>query len=161
MKSFFVRFIGQKIDLVEAMGELFKTHPDIIQVPVVDCDCKTKQVEMLQDHERLSNEVTNLKKQKTRAEESLAKAELEYKMTIEDIRHMQKMLDEKSKLGRDRVIFEAEKKANTEIESIRKEYSDKMEKELLEERKKMQEFMQQVMAALPNVNVQLGQKQEE
>ena len=68
---------------------------------------------------------------------------------------LQKMLDEKAELELDKKIFAAEKTADAEIVKIRKEYAVKIESELKTERNKMQEFMTQVMASLPNVNLKL------
>ena len=89
------------------------------------------------------------------AKEALEKAKLEHKMQVEDIKHMQKMLDEKNALNNERNVFEAERKAEAQIVEIRKTYAIKLETELNEERKKMQDVMNKVMEALPNVNVKM------
>lgn len=136
--------------------EVIKEVPSTKTVQVeVPCDCHKKITEVYNDLGNTQKELARLLKEKTKAVEDLEKVKLEHKMTLEDIKHMQKMLDEKNALELDRKIFEGEKKAEEEIKAIRKEYSDKLEKELMEERKKMQEFMQKVMEALPNVNVRI------
>ena len=121
----------------------------------VECGCRDKLQDLVKNEAALRTEISTLEKQARKAREDLEKTKLDHKMTLEDIKHMQKMLDEKNGLELDKKSFEAEKNANKEIEKIRKEYAVKLETELMGERKKMQEFMERVMDALPNVNVKL------
>jgi hypothetical protein len=123
--------------------------------PKVTCDCADKLQELVKNEAGLRKEISELEKATRKAREELEKTKLDHKITVEDIKHMQKMLDEKNALELDRKSFDAEKNANKEIENIRREYAEKLEKELLVERKKMQDFMERVMDALPNVNVKM------
>lgn len=143
-------------DLQEKLANA-KKEPEVIEVPVA-CDCREKLEGLVSNEAELRKEIARLTKLKDKATEDLKTAELDYKIKIEDIKHMQKMLDEKNALEVDRKTFEAEKAAQAEIKKIRNEYAEKLEKELMEERKKMQAVMERVMAALPNVNVKLGGK---
>jgi hypothetical protein len=156
----------QEVELVKANAEL---ESQIVELKgklkekktvtaSAECDCREKLQALVKDEAALRKEISDLGKEKRKAVEQLEKAKLDHKITIEDIKHMQKMLDEKNELALDRKVFEAEKKCETEIKAIRKEYADKLEKELTVERTKMQSFMERVMEALPNVNVKLGGK---
>ena len=131
-----------------------------IEVPV-PCTCKDDLQKLVADQARLTAENARLEDQRLKAVKDLKETKQDHKIVVEDIKHMQRMLDEKNQLELEKKIFEAEKEANKEIDGIRKTYASKLENELLEERKKMQSFMEKVMAALPNVNVQLGQKDKE
>lgn len=123
-----------------------------------ECDCRDKLQDLVKNEAGLRKEIAELEKTSRKAKESLADTKLEHKIAIEDIKHMQKMIDEKNALELEKKIFEAQKEAEVDINNIRKEYAQKLEKELTVERTKMQEFMTQVMNALPNVNVKLGGK---
>jgi hypothetical protein len=151
-KNIFSEVIGERID------GLKEEIPNMVQVEMPECDCTAKHKALLNDQEQLSIEVGNLKRQKSRAEESLAKAELEHKMKVEDIEHMQKMLDEKNSLARDRAVFEAEQNAQTEITKIKNEYTKKLEEDLKGQQGQVKDMVQRVMTALPNVNVELGNR---
>lgn len=128
-----------------------------ITVPVV-CDCKARQEQYIKDVDRLTAEITKLQSEKILAQEQLEKAKLDHKITVEDIKHMQKMLDEKNKLELDRKVFEAEKKASEKIDKIKDEYKDKLEKDLMERQKEITQLYEKIMEALPNVNVSLKGK---
>ena len=132
-------------------------EPQVIEVPVV-CTCATKLEKLVSNEAELRDSIDSLEKKEKQAKKNLANAELAHKISVEDIQHMHKILDDETSLKNDRMIFDAEKAATTQVNQIRKEYAIKLEKELMEERKKMQEFMAKVMEALPNVNVKLNQK---
>jgi chromosome segregation ATPase len=157
---------SQEVELVKANAELEGKIADLkaklkekkTVTASAECDCRDKLQDLVKNEAGLRKEIADLEKEKRKAKEELATTKLDHKMTIEDIKHMQKMLDEKNELALDRKVFEAEKACETEIKAIRKEYADKLEKELTVERTKMQAFMERVMEALPNVNVKLGGK---
>jgi len=149
---------AERTELLNKIAQLSKEgKPETIHVDV-PCTCKDDLAEIIKDKATLSKEITALEKERLTAVRKLKEKELEHKIVVEDIEHMQKILDEKNALEVDRKIFEGEKAADAEIKKIRLEYSNKLEKELMVERGKMQEFMQKVMEALPNVNVKLSGK---
>lgn len=146
------------------MFKIFRKKPVVEETPEVKtvtvevtkpCECHKELQKLVKDEANLRTEISSLKKEESKARKSLEVAKLDHKITIEDIKHMQKMLDEKNELALERKTFEAEKVCEQEIKKIRKEYSDKLEKELTVEREKMQAFMSKVMEALPNVNVKM------
>lgn len=148
---------GAYEELQEKLKLAEKKCKETVEVGI-ECDCKSTLADMIKDKAGLSNDITALEKERLTAVRKLKEKELEHKIVVEDIKHMQKMLDEKNELALDRKVFEAEKACESEIKAIRKEYADKLEKELTVERTKMQAFMERVMEALPNVNVKLGGK---
>lgn len=149
--------INKKLEEQEALIDKLKKQLEAKKVvkASVECDCRDKLQDLVKNEAALRKEISDLEKQERKARADLEKTKLDHKITIEDIKHMQKMLDEKNGLELEKKSFEAEKNANKEIEKIRVEYAKKLENELMVERKKMQEFMERVMDALPNVNVKL------
>ena len=156
MRNFFKKIFNEVLG--ERIEGLREEIPNMVQVQMPECDCAAKHKQLLQDREELSNEVGNLKRQKQRAEESLAKAELDFKMKVEDIEHMQKILDERNALANERAIFKAEQEAQKEIKKIRSEYTAKLEEDLKGQQGQVKDMVERIMVALPNVNVELGNR---
>ena len=157
--NYFVRIImaffgkGQTVDV--EVEKIVQGPIEKVEIPV-QCSCAKDLQELVSNEADLRRSITSLEKKEKTAKENLANAELQHKISVEDIQHMHKILDDETALKTERMVFDAEKAAEKEIVAIRKIYAEKLEKELTEERKKMQEFMSKVMAALPNVNVQMG-----
>jgi len=149
-KNLFNAFFG-----VVAVEEVEVTVEKMVNVPVV-CDCAQKLTALVNDEADLRLEINQLEKSKKKAVEELCNLKLQHKITVEDIKHMQKLLDEENVLKLDRAVFEAEKTAEAEIKGIRKEYAKKLETDLSKQMTKMDETYGKILEALPNVNVQLG-----
>lgn len=137
------------------------------------CKCLERQAEYIQTVDTLNEEIERLRKEKQvavegiqeaknkltddirEAKESLAKADLAHKMKVEDIKHMQKLLDEKNALELEKKIFSAEKAADKEIKAIRLEYTKKLENDLKSQMTKLDSTYTAILDALPNVNVKM------
>jgi DNA repair exonuclease SbcCD ATPase subunit len=131
-------------------------------VPVIECDCKEKQQEynteigeLKKAKSKAEKDLEQLQKDLTKAKADVKEAQHDKKLEIENIKHMQKMLDEKNALEVEKKIFEGEKLANEKVEKIKDEVRERLEKDLKEERKEMAAVMTKVMDALPNVNARL------
>jgi hypothetical protein len=129
--------------------------PTVVEVPV-GCDCQAEMQKLVKNEAELRNRINSHEESLRIKKEELADANLAHKTAVEDTKHMQKKIDEQNELKLERAVFEAEVQANKDIDAIRKEYAKKLETELLAERKTMQDFMQKVMQALPNVNASLN-----
>lgn len=156
----------------ELLKQLDEAEKKTTTVEVPQCDCAEKLKDLVANEADLRKSITSLKKEKEKIQdeadrqlrltkEAMEDAKLQHKIAIEDIKHMHKKLEEQQALANERAIFDAEKKAEGEVKEIRRTYAEKLEKELLAERNKMQDFMQRVMDALPNVNVRLGQREKD
>lgn len=156
IKHILMALVGN-VPTVEVEKTVFKEveKPTIVEVPV-GCDCQAEMQKLVKNEGELRNRIATHENNLAKKKEELADANLAHKTATEDIEHMQKKIDEQNELKLERAVFEAEKEADRKVVEIRAIYADKLEKELLSERKTMQEFMQKVMAALPNVNAQLN-----
>ena len=161
------------------------TKKEVVEEKIVlpECDCQSRQIDYLASVDAMEKRIKDLREEKLlaeqalsnariaaaeansglqrKADEELAKTKFEHKKTVENIKHLQAMLDEKASLEKERAIFDAQKAADTEIIGIRKEYSDKLETDLKSKDDELSKFMNRVMENLPNVNVQLGKSSSE
>jgi len=148
------KLIQQITQDVAELKEAKDKQPETIEVPV-QCTCAKDLEKLVGSEAKLRKEIANLQEDRDNTHKQLKDAQLQYKHTIEDIKHQQALIIEKNALKMERNQFEAEQSAQAEIKQIRADYAKKLEDELADQRKQMQQFMQRVMDALPNVNVRL------
>jgi chromosome segregation ATPase len=146
---------AERTELLNKIAQMSTQTKEVTVEVTKPCDCHEELQKLVGDEAKLRKTISGLESETSKAKTELAETKLEHKITVEDIKHMQKLLDEKNELELSKKVFEAEKLADKEVTKIRTEYAKKLENELTVERKKMQEFMERVMDALPNVNVKL------
>ena len=106
--------------------------------------------------EELETELKALRAEKERLEADIRKLKLEYKIKEEDVMHMVKLKEEKNELEFQRKIMKYEADKQKEISIIKREYADKIEKQLQKEAENIKTMYDQILSRLPNVNVMLG-----
>lgn len=106
----------------------------------------------------LEVEVSDLYKERGRLKKEVEDLKIARKIADEDIKHMVRIKEEKMAVEQERKELERDRKKASEVETIRNEYRDKIERGLEEQIKNMRGMYDAILARLPDVNVALSGK---
>jgi peptidoglycan hydrolase CwlO-like protein len=120
-----------------------------------------KKVEELKtDKKRLEDTVDSLEKEKKQLKETVEDLKLKKKMEEENIKHMIKIDRERKDLEVEKEMVRLGKEKDEAIAKVKDEYRDKVENDLKQQVTNMKDMYGEILARLPNYNVNHSVKEK-
>jgi len=110
--------------------------------------------------EELERKIENLTNERRTLKEEVEDLKIKKKIETEDIKHMVKMKEEKNDLEFQKKVMEKEQEKQAAIATVKDEYRNKLEKNLIAQKDDIKEMYSQILKRLPDVNARLTIKQE-